>query len=250
MFEQYWVRPVWFTRIFCDPAECRSYDWCLAHVILRQYSSGFKPVRTRWSWLASVRTLSVKQRAPIFDSREQIDRLIELSQLSNLYWQFDRKDKTNLDLLIEAMPDAVKHDYVDRKREHMLNDIARDYERINELEIALALFEQTQLPPSRERRARIYDKLEQNTRLSDIVTSMLEAPINASEFEVAQKLEQRVKRKLGQRYQEHPSHSAMNIVLNWIYHNNESNLSPRNTLKNWAGKYFMQRIRCSMHYLV
>lgn len=125
--------------------------------------------------------------------------MIELSQLSNLYWQFDRKDKTNLDLLIEAMPDAVKHDYVDRKREHMLNDIARDYERINELEIALALFEQTQLPPSRERRARIYDKLEQNTRLSDIVTSMLEAPINASEFEVAQKLEQRVKRKLGQK---------------------------------------------------
>ncbi|MCY9879404.1 VRR-NUC domain-containing protein [Vibrio natriegens] len=134
-----------------------------------------------------------------FDSREQIDRLIELSQLSNLYWQFDRKDKTNLDLLIEAMPDAVKHDYVDRRREHMLNDIARDYERINELEIALALFEQTQLPPSRERRARIYDKLDQDTRLSDIVTNMLEAPINASELEVAQKLEQRVKRKLGQK---------------------------------------------------
>lgn len=134
-----------------------------------------------------------------FDSREQIDRLIELSQLSNLYWQFDRKDKTNLDLLIEAMPDAVKHDYVDRKREHMLNDIARDYERINELEIALALFDQTHLPPSRERRARIYDKLDQNIRFSDIVTSMLEAPINASEFEVAQKLEQRVKRKLGQK---------------------------------------------------
>ncbi|MDF4856254.1 VRR-NUC domain-containing protein, partial [Vibrio parahaemolyticus] len=33
-----------------------------------------------------------------FDSREQIDRLIELSQLANLYWQFDRKDKANLDL--------------------------------------------------------------------------------------------------------------------------------------------------------
>ncbi|MDA0383950.1 VRR-NUC domain-containing protein [Vibrio owensii] len=132
-----------------------------------------------------------------FESREQIDRLIELSQLSNLYWQCDRKQKVNLDVLIEAMPEQVEHHYVDRKREHMINDIARDYERINELEMAIALFETTTLAPSRERRARIYDKLEQNELFSDIVTDMLTHPIDVSEFEVAQKLEQRVKRKQG-----------------------------------------------------
>lgn len=132
-----------------------------------------------------------------FESREQIDRLIELSQLSNLYWQCDRKQKVNLDVLIEAMPEQVEHRYVDRKREHMINDIARDYERINELEIAIALFETTTLAPSRERRARIYDKLEQSDLFSDIVTEMLTHPIDVSEFEVAQKLEQRVKRKQG-----------------------------------------------------
>ncbi|ABU73992.1 VRR-NUC domain-containing protein [Vibrio campbellii] len=132
-----------------------------------------------------------------FERREQIDRLIELRQLSNLYWQCDRKQKASLDILIEAMPERVEHRYVDRKREHMINDIARDYERINELEIAIALFETTTLAPSRERRARIYDKLEQNELFSDIVTIMLTHPIDVSEFEVAQKLEQRVKRKLG-----------------------------------------------------
>nr|WP_321386202.1 VRR-NUC domain-containing protein [uncultured Vibrio sp.] len=134
-----------------------------------------------------------------FDSREQIDRLIELSQLANLYWQFDRKDKSNLALLIEAMPKKVSHDYIDRKREHMLNDIARDYERINELETALEIFTQTRLTPSRERRARIYDKLQQDTLFCDIVTEMLNSPIDVAEFEVAQKLEQRLKRKLGQK---------------------------------------------------
>ncbi|MGP8306912.1 VRR-NUC domain-containing protein [Vibrio sp. YIC-376] len=134
-----------------------------------------------------------------FESRVQIDRLIELGQLANVYWQCDRKDKTNLDLLIKALPEPVKHDYVDRKREHMLNDIARDYERINELEIALSLFEQTHLPPSKERRARIYDKLDKDVLFSDIVTEMLMSPTDVSEWEVAQKLEQRVKRKLGQK---------------------------------------------------
>ena len=134
-----------------------------------------------------------------FDSREQIDQLIELSQLANLYWQFDRKDKNNLDLLIEAMPQPVSHNYIDRKREHLLNDIGRDYERINELESAQAIFAQTRLPPSRERRARIFDKLQQDALFCDIVTEMLDSPIDVAEFEVAQKLEQRLQRKLGQK---------------------------------------------------
>ena len=134
-----------------------------------------------------------------FDSREQIDQLIELSQLANLYWQFDRKDKNNLGLLIEAMPQSVSHNYIDRKREHLLNDIGRDYERINELESAQAIFAQTRLTPSRERRARIFDKLQQDALFCDIVTEMLDSPIDVAEFEVAQKLEQRLKRKLGQK---------------------------------------------------
>ncbi|CAE6945893.1 VRR_NUC [Vibrio sp. B1FLJ16] len=134
-----------------------------------------------------------------FESRLQIDRLIELSELANIYWQCDRKDKANLDLLIKAMPETVQHSYVDRKREHMLNDIARDYERISELETALALFKQTNLPPSRERRARIFDKLNRDKQFSDIVTEMLASPTDVSEWEVAQKLEQRVKRKFGQK---------------------------------------------------
>ncbi|MGR5487516.1 VRR-NUC domain-containing protein [Vibrio alfacsensis] len=132
-----------------------------------------------------------------FESREQIDRLIALGQLSNLYWQCDRKQKANLDMLITEMPERVEHDYVDRKREHMINDIARDYERLNELETAISLFKTTTLAPSRERRARIYDKLEQNNLFSDIVTDMLVYPLVASELEVAQKLEQRLKRKQG-----------------------------------------------------
>ncbi|EGR0071577.1 VRR-NUC domain-containing protein [Vibrio vulnificus] len=134
-----------------------------------------------------------------FDSREQIDRLIDLSELSNRYWLCDRKQKENLEQLQAVLPGPVAHPYVDRKREHLLNDIARDFERLGEFTTALTLFEQTTLAPSRERRARIYDKLEHNQPFSDIVTEMLTQPIDVSEFEVAQKLEQRLKRKLGEK---------------------------------------------------
>ncbi|MCF8777994.1 VRR-NUC domain-containing protein [Vibrio sp. IRLE0018] len=132
-----------------------------------------------------------------FDSREQIDRLIDLSELSNRYWLCDRKQKENLEQLLAALPGPVAHPYVDRKREHLLNDLARDFERLGEFTSALTLFEQTTLTPSRERRARIYDKLGQDDRFSEIVNQMLTLPIDVSELEVAQKLDQRLKRKLG-----------------------------------------------------
>lgn len=139
----------------------------------------------------------LSQARRFFDTRLQIDRLIELSQISTFYWQCNRKDKANLDHLVAIMPDAVDHHYVDRKRQHIMNDVARDYERIHEFELALALFEQTQLTPSRERQARIYDKLDRNQEFSDTVTEMLTSPIDISEREVAEKLAQRVKRKQG-----------------------------------------------------
>ncbi|AUI87846.1 VRR-NUC domain-containing protein [Vibrio azureus] len=132
-----------------------------------------------------------------FDQRKQVNQLIELSALSDLYTQLDRKQVTNLDQLVSALPASIGHHYLDRKREHLLNDIARDYERLNNFDTALALFNQTSLPPSRERQARIYDKLEQNQQLADVVSAMLQNPVNISELEVAQKLEQRVRRKQG-----------------------------------------------------
>ncbi|NMS18567.1 VRR-NUC domain-containing protein, partial [Vibrio parahaemolyticus] len=109
----------------------------------------------------------------------------------------DRKLKANLDLLLAALPKPVQHPYVERKRQHLLNDVARDYERLGEFDLALSLFKQSLLPPSRERQARIYDKQEQNEAFSDIVTKMLEQPMDISELEIAEKLMQRVKRKQG-----------------------------------------------------
>ncbi|MFH4666969.1 VRR-NUC domain-containing protein [Vibrio cidicii] len=139
----------------------------------------------------------LSEQRRFFEHREQIDHLIELSQLTSLYWQSDRKLKANLDLLLAALPKPVQHPYVERKRQHLLNDVARDYERLGECDLALSLFKQSLLPPSRERQARIYDKQEQNEAFSDIVTKMLEQPIDISELEIAEKLMQRVKRKQG-----------------------------------------------------
>lgn len=134
-----------------------------------------------------------------FSDRQQVEQLLQLSQIQSEYVQSDRKQSHNLISLLEQLPDVVSHPYIERKRQHLINDLARDLERLGLLTECLEWFSKTELPPSRERQARVFDKLDNITAMSDVVTKMLTQPYDISELEVAEKLAQRVKRKLGQR---------------------------------------------------
>ncbi|OLQ84331.1 nuclease [Vibrio ponticus] len=139
--------------------------------------------------------LSIERR--FFNHRDEVEQLLVLSKLADSYWNADRKQLEVVKQFVDAIPAVLAHPYIERKRQHLINDIARDCERLGEFETALNLFKQTSLPPSRERQARIYDKLEQNDKLSDTVTLILNQPSDMSELEIGQKLEQRLLRKQG-----------------------------------------------------
>lgn len=132
-----------------------------------------------------------------FTDRQQVDQLLQLSELQRLYLTSDRKDAESLSTLLAKMPSAVEHPYVERKRQHLINDMARDLERLKCYEQSLHWFEQTKLPPSRERQARIYDALDELELMSDVVTKIITQPHDLAEQEVAAKLEQRLQRKKG-----------------------------------------------------
>ncbi|WP_260260639.1 VRR-NUC domain-containing protein [Vibrio intestinalis] len=139
--------------------------------------------------------LSKKTR--YFQTREQLNQLMALSHLENRFYQADRKYVDQLHLLVKQLPAIIKHPRLERKRQRLINEIARDFERLEQWDIALELFRQSQLPPSKERQARIFDKIEDIERFSDIVTKMHASPYDMSELETAQKLNQRLQRKLG-----------------------------------------------------
>lgn len=150
-----------------------------------------------------------------FQNRQQVEQLLALSRLSDSFYAADRKELLVLNQLAEQVPQKIEHEYIERKRQHIINDIARDYERLEAYDLALGLFETTDLPPSRERQARIYDKLEQLEIFSDTVTLMLTNPHDVSELEVAKKLEQRLKRRQGQRVPRvgKPKHNLIKLEL-------------------------------------
>ena len=89
-----------------------------------------------------------------------------------------------------------KNPHVERKKQHFINLIARDLERLGEYKASLKWFSLNQLPPSRERRARIFDKLNQHKKMSDIVTEMRSKPYNVAEREAGTKLFQKLKKHL------------------------------------------------------
>ncbi|MDC5818308.1 VRR-NUC domain-containing protein [Vibrio europaeus] len=134
-----------------------------------------------------------------FSTRAELNQLLHLTDLHARYIDSDRKDAFSLLSLLSEIEHPLRHYYLERKRQHLINDMARDLERLGKLEECLEWFAKTSLPPSRERQARVYDKLDSIHDMSDVVTKMSLQPVNVAELETAYKLEQRLKRKQGLR---------------------------------------------------
>ena len=139
--------------------------------------------------------LSVDLR--FFKTREDIDQLRVIGQVAEAHYLMNARDTEQLEQLLEMLPAQVNHRYVLRQKQRIMNAIARDLEREKQYPQAIAAFEQTEIPPSRERLGRIYDALDDVELMQRQVNSMIEEPWDVSELEVAQRLEARLKRKQG-----------------------------------------------------
>ncbi|EKO3536310.1 VRR-NUC domain-containing protein [Vibrio fluvialis] len=150
-----------------------------------------------------------------FQHREQVEVLRKLTHILSLCDLCPKPTPTELDEWQRLLPEPCEHPYIERKRQHLMNQLARDYERHQAFAPALMLYRQTQVQPTRERQARILDKQQQIDAMRDIVTEMLDTPLNYSELEVAQKLNQRVLRLQGQKVPRtiKPAHKTLHLEL-------------------------------------
>ena len=153
-----------------------------------------------------------KQRR-FFTSRDQLNQLLQIRDIQRLYSEGDRKDGEFLEQLLQSIPAESEHRSIARKRSRLINDLARDLERLNQNDQATFWFKQSGLPPSRERLARIYDKQDELDLMCDIVTEIQATPSDVSELEVAVKLEQRLLRKQGHKVPRPSKPSCAQIKL-------------------------------------
>ncbi|MCL9779900.1 VRR-NUC domain-containing protein [Vibrio sp. S4M6] len=142
---------------------------------------------------------SLSKVTRFFRTREEINHLISIDKIRKSYVELDRASQAaQLDDHLNRIPANCGNDYVDEKRQKLINHLARDLERQKSVTQAIEWFAKTTLPPSRERRARMYHTLGEYTLEKKLINDMLLSPIDINEKEVALRLEHKRLRREGQ----------------------------------------------------
>nr|WP_158296160.1 VRR-NUC domain-containing protein [Vibrio thalassae] len=137
----------------------------------------------------------VSKATRLFNSRAEIDSSITLIQVINEYAELDTSNLELVKQLSSQIPNVIGP-YATRQYQKFANVIARDLERLKEYTSALELFQTSELPPSRERQARILLNQKRHGEADVVVKSMLLHPISIDEQEVALRLEAKLNRAL------------------------------------------------------
>ncbi|WP_163371291.1 VRR-NUC domain-containing protein [Endozoicomonas acroporae] len=132
----------------------------------------------------------------LFDRREELEQGLSLS----LLWQAVARNNKKLDLdELQALADKLppssdfSHPTLKRRYARLVNAIARDLERQGALREAVASFQQSYLPPSRERRTRILARLNDTAGALALCEEIEASPASSLELAFAHRFAKTLK---------------------------------------------------------
>lgn len=139
----------------------------------------------------------IHQDNRIFKSRTELE---EYQQLLLMREQFNAV--TSLDELIgitETFTKAPATPSMSARYARFYNQIAYEFERFGQHEIAYNLYEKSHLPPARERRIRLLEKQGNHSSAWQLLNELLDAPCNEYEQQIAERMAPRLAKKIGAR---------------------------------------------------
>ncbi|RXJ74921.1 VRR-NUC domain-containing protein [Veronia nyctiphanis] len=137
----------------------------------------------------------------LFRQRKHITDWLSLSELSEQLWLATTAKDIPCILGIASSVQAstafetIEWQPMERKRQRLLTRIGRELERQSQLDDAVLFYQQSALPPARERLARIYTKQNRLALAADIVKDMLESPVDEDEQETAGRIARQLAKK-------------------------------------------------------
>ncbi|GAB3284745.1 VRR-NUC domain-containing protein [Parahaliea aestuarii] len=135
----------------------------------------------------------------LFATRAAVDDYLACAALADTYAELrEAGDDEGLVALAEhllSLPQA--YTATERRWWRLCNRVARQLERLDQRELALALYRRSCLPPARERQARVLEALADWPAVAALCEAMLAAPWNEEEREAARRILPRAQRKLG-----------------------------------------------------
>ena len=148
----------------------------------------------------------IRKKDRLFHSREVLDLTFRLIELNDAFYSTvegrstPEIDKNVLLELIEYLPEgnAVYDDpHLRRMRDNLINAVARHLERIGDESQALHLYGLAELPPARERRARILERMGRFEESLQLCRQIQVDPWEEAEQEFAERFLRRLSRNLG-----------------------------------------------------
>ena len=132
----------------------------------------------------------------LFNSREELEQGLSLSKLwQEVAYENKKLDLDELQALAIRLPPSsdLIHPTLKRRYARLVNAIARDLERQGALREAIAGFQQSYLPPSRERRTRIMAKLNDTAGALALCEEIQASPASSLELAFAHRFSKTLK---------------------------------------------------------
>jgi len=139
----------------------------------------------------------IDKKSRVFQSREQIDAHMQYFDCATALDKTDHSDAAALLEISRLIPEKDLHDaHLTRRVDRMNNSIARQLERLNELDKALQLYQQSEKPPSRERRVRILVKLDRLREANQLCNAILSQPYAEEEIQFVKTIQPKLHKRL------------------------------------------------------
>jgi len=145
---------------------------------------------------------AIPASARLFTGRASIDFVWQLYQLQDIVMELiERRQTATLVQFCQVLLATVSgtgHALIGRRRDRLLNRVARHLERCDQAISALELYAVSQSPPARERRARLLNSSGQTEAALVLCREIIAAPIDQQELAFATSFGQRLSKSLPQ----------------------------------------------------
>jgi hypothetical protein len=140
----------------------------------------------------------IREEDLLFNERKVVDDFVTIYAWKTRLWEaMEENDVNSVIQLGEWFKEFEPHESMKRKMERRFNEIGSFLERLKEWDLAMEYFNQSQLPPARERRARILDKTGRTKASLRLAEEILSQPVDEVEEEFAVRFSVNLRKKLG-----------------------------------------------------
>lgn len=142
---------------------------------------------------------SIDPKFRLFHQREVVDQHLLISELAQeIADAINSRDFDRIDALQEQLAQQTWDETLTRKVDRLIVPIAYEYERDQRWDEALSLYRTTELHPSRERRARVYEKQGDFERAFDLARRIEKEASCEEEKDFARIFLPRISKKIGE----------------------------------------------------